>query len=291
MAQIRGHIRDIDCRVGGVSSFRRISDSEGSPRGAAVTGSIWTERSRIEDGSPAYDGRGKRGAGGFVGGQVPVPPGAVPPGAVPPAAGFTNPYAPYSDPRYSVCLRFLRLLVCRGTMDGARPVGAIVLIGLGVLFLLNTMDIFHFDWMGGLWPLLIIGFGVVLFMRRSREISPPPPPPPPGREARNERYIFIHRIKGPVMILVFGITALLDQWNILSFGRELAVVPDCAGRVATGGARGMVAGRFRRTVVRRFGSRTAGNWGGPAGPPPSSSPAYTGSTAFRMTNRRIGRGR
>lgn len=34
------------------------------------------------------------------------------------------------------------------------------------------------------------------------------------------RYVFLHRIKGPMMILTFGVTALLDQWNILSFGRS-----------------------------------------------------------------------
>jgi hypothetical protein len=33
-------------------------------------------------------------------------------------------------------------------------------------------------------------------------------------------YVFLHRIKGPVMILVFGVTALLDQWNILTFGQS-----------------------------------------------------------------------
>ncbi|HEX3472177.1 MAG TPA: DUF5668 domain-containing protein [Silvibacterium sp.] len=33
-------------------------------------------------------------------------------------------------------------------------------------------------------------------------------------------YIFIHRIKGPAMLLVFGITALLNEWDILSFGKS-----------------------------------------------------------------------
>lgn len=34
------------------------------------------------------------------------------------------------------------------------------------------------------------------------------------------RYLFLHRIKGPAMILVFGITALLDEWHVLSFGQS-----------------------------------------------------------------------
>ena len=33
-------------------------------------------------------------------------------------------------------------------------------------------------------------------------------------------YIFIHRIKGPAMLLVFGITALLNEWDIISYGKS-----------------------------------------------------------------------
>lgn len=33
-------------------------------------------------------------------------------------------------------------------------------------------------------------------------------------------YLFLRRIRGPVMIVVFGITALLNQWGILSFGES-----------------------------------------------------------------------
>jgi len=33
-------------------------------------------------------------------------------------------------------------------------------------------------------------------------------------------YIFIHRIKGPAMLLVFGITALLNEWDIITFGKS-----------------------------------------------------------------------
>ena len=34
------------------------------------------------------------------------------------------------------------------------------------------------------------------------------------------RYMFLHRIKGPVIILVFGVTALLHTWHILSYSRS-----------------------------------------------------------------------
>ncbi|MBZ5627773.1 MAG: B-box zinc finger protein [Acidobacteriia bacterium] len=46
------------------------------------------------------------------------------------------------------------------------PVGALVLIGLGVLFLLNTMGLFHTYWIHRLWPLILIAIGVWLFVKR-----------------------------------------------------------------------------------------------------------------------------
>jgi hypothetical protein len=33
-------------------------------------------------------------------------------------------------------------------------------------------------------------------------------------------YLWIRRARGPVILLVVGITALLDQWGIISFGRS-----------------------------------------------------------------------
>lgn len=52
------------------------------------------------------------------------------------------------------------------------PVGAVILIGLGVLFLLNTMGLWHFHWIGRMWPLVLIGLGVWLFIRRSGSAQP-----------------------------------------------------------------------------------------------------------------------
>ena len=119
---------------------------------------------------PGAGGAGPAGPGvaqGFTG-------GVVPPVAPPPVSGFTGgPYPgvpPVPPPPLQPGYGWRR----------GEPIGAIILIGLGVLFLLNSMDVFHFDWFGRLWPLLIIGFGVALFIRRSRELPPPPPPPPPA---------------------------------------------------------------------------------------------------------------
>jgi hypothetical protein len=47
------------------------------------------------------------------------------------------------------------------------PTGAVVLIGLGVLFLLSNMGLFHWHWMGHMWPLILIVIGVWMFLRRT----------------------------------------------------------------------------------------------------------------------------
>lgn len=47
------------------------------------------------------------------------------------------------------------------------PVAAFILIGMGVLFLLDNMGLFRFHWIGRLWPLILIAVGIHLFMRRS----------------------------------------------------------------------------------------------------------------------------
>ncbi len=46
------------------------------------------------------------------------------------------------------------------------PVGAVVLIGLGVLFMLNTLGGLEFDWVHRLWPVILIAVGVWIFVRR-----------------------------------------------------------------------------------------------------------------------------
>jgi hypothetical protein len=47
-----------------------------------------------------------------------------------------------------------------------RPVGPIILIGLGVLFLLNNFSWFPFYRVGRLWPLILVGVGVLMFRNR-----------------------------------------------------------------------------------------------------------------------------
>jgi TM2 domain-containing membrane protein YozV len=51
------------------------------------------------------------------------------------------------------------------TLSGA-PIGAIVLIGLGVLFLLHNIGLFAFFHIGRFWPLALIALGVGIFQQR-----------------------------------------------------------------------------------------------------------------------------
>jgi hypothetical protein len=48
------------------------------------------------------------------------------------------------------------------------PIGAVVLIGLGVLLLLANLGWFSFHWVSHFWPLILITIGLWLFMKRRR---------------------------------------------------------------------------------------------------------------------------
>jgi hypothetical protein len=48
-------------------------------------------------------------------------------------------------------------------------VGAVVLIGLGVLFLLANLGWFSFHWISQFWPVILIVIGVWLFVQRRRD--------------------------------------------------------------------------------------------------------------------------
>ena len=49
-----------------------------------------------------------------------------------------------------------------------RPVGAFVLIGLGVLALLGNLGLINGDWVNRGWPVILIAIGVWLYVKRSR---------------------------------------------------------------------------------------------------------------------------
>jgi len=52
----------------------------------------------------------------------------------------------------------------------SEPVGAIILIGLGVMFLLSSMGILSMHWLGHAWPILLIALGGWLIFKRTRDV-------------------------------------------------------------------------------------------------------------------------
>jgi len=78
----------------------------------------------------------------------------------PPAAGPVDPNAP-PPPIPPDPSAYWRPVLGHGRA----PVGAIVLIALGTLFLLGQLDIFHVHLLRFSWPILLIGLGVWLVVR------------------------------------------------------------------------------------------------------------------------------
>jgi TM2 domain-containing membrane protein YozV len=74
------------------------------------------------------------------------------PGAPPP---YTNPGPPVAPPPLGWRRR--------------EPVGAVILIGLGLLFLLGQLDLFSGRVFAYAWPLLLIGLGVWMIVRRFQD--------------------------------------------------------------------------------------------------------------------------
>ena len=53
----------------------------------------------------------------------------------------------------------------------AKPIGAIVLIGIGAIWLLHNFHMFDAEWFQKIWPLLLIGVGVWLVWDRIKKTS------------------------------------------------------------------------------------------------------------------------
>ncbi len=117
--------------------------------------------------TPTFDPVTGQPLGGVVPPVAGVPPGAagfvpgsgVSQAGVPPYDAYP-PYVPMGGayPAAAPDLRRAR----------REPIGAIVLIGLGMLFLFNSLGIFRFDWIGRGWPLILIGIGIWLLIQRLR---------------------------------------------------------------------------------------------------------------------------
>ena len=86
------------------------------------------------------------------------------------------------------------------------PVGALVLIGLGVIFLLHTLDIWDFS-AHRVWPLVLIAIGGFLLARRLGWIGEVAP----GFDRASSR-------------LTLGFQFLLDSMGVIRFGRTVPLL-------------------------------------------------------------------
>src|SRR4029077_4859132 len=102
-------------------------------------------------------------------------------------------------------------------MDASKvPVGALVLIGLGVVFLLHTLDIWDFS-AHRVWPLILIGIGAFLLLRRLGLIGEVP--------AGFDRVRSVKRgLMGPAILLTLGFQLLLESMGVMRFGRTLPLL-------------------------------------------------------------------
>jgi hypothetical protein len=106
------------------------------------------------------------------------------------------------------------------------PVVAIILIGLGVLFLLHTMDIWEFG-IDRFWPLILIFLGAWMFARAWGMIGTHPAGctcascrvrKSVGMNCACDR-CRMRKIMGPAILMTIGTLFLLQSLNVASFDR------------------------------------------------------------------------
>jgi Domain of unknown function (DUF5668) len=96
------------------------------------------------------------------------------------------------------------------------PVGALILIGLGIIFLLHTLDVWDFS-AHRIWPLILIGIGGFLLVRRLGLIGEVPPGFDRVRSCKRG-------LMGPAILLTLGFQFLLDSMGVIRFGRTLPLL-------------------------------------------------------------------
>ena len=84
------------------------------------------------------------------------------------------------------------------------PTAAVVLIGLGVLFLMHTAGILEVN-ADRIWPLFVIGLGVWLYAKRQGMIGP--------RYDRHGRTCRTRGLIGPAVLVTVGVLSLIESLN------------------------------------------------------------------------------
>jgi hypothetical protein len=100
---------------------------------------------------------------------------------------------------------------------GKIPMGAIVLILVGVLFMLHTMGWAEYG-LDRFWPLILIALGAWLFARNWGALGRP------GCSGCQCARCRTRRIMGPAMLLTIGSLFLLENLHVANFGRTWPVI-------------------------------------------------------------------
>ena len=108
------------------------------------------------------------------------------------------------------------------------PTGAVWLIGLGVFLLLANTGLFHIFAVARSLPLLLIAFGVWLFVHKMSES---------GTRLDDDgtpmyRFRLFRAMRGPVWFVLFGILLLLNNFHILRWGTSWPVLLIVGGLLA-----------------------------------------------------------
>ena len=176
---------------------RRDGEPLPDPLGLNDVSHWFTPGGRMHQGMPPAaqpgSGAGPMGAGPAGGYQAPQqPPGQMPydaPGQEANQTQYQAPYqtpyqGPYAPPGYPSIPPVPP--VPPPHWRRREPIGAVILIALGLLFLLGRLDWFSLHVFGYTWPVLLIALGVWLIVRRMQETHGGPQGHPPEKNEQGD---------------------------------------------------------------------------------------------------------
>jgi hypothetical protein len=181
--------------------------------------------------------------------------------AVPPASPWGAPYDAPATPPVAPAPGMPAYPDPNTPQHRSIPTGAIWLIGLGVLFLIGhapVFRVFHGHLFG---PMLLIGVGVWMFVRRMTET---------GHGLENDgsdyyRWRLGMALNGAIWVMLFGVLWLLNSLGVLSWAHSWPIYMIAAGVLMI----------FRRTAFNGYGPGSA--YAHPQQPaaPSTAAPATT----------------